>query len=164
MMHSAYKLNEQSDNIQLWCTPFPIWNQSVVPCPVLTIASWPAYRFLRRLVRWLVFQSLEEFSTVFLWSMQSKVLAFLSLLSVLWNSAFKLVYLSFFPWPLASLPFSAIWKASSDNRFVFLHFFFLGWSWSLPPVQCHEPLSIVLQVLCLSDLFYSLNLFVTSTV
>ena len=27
-----------------------------------------------------------------------------------------------------------------------------GWSWSLPPVQCHEPLSIVLQALCLSDL------------
>ena len=27
-----------------------------------------------------------------------------------------------------------------------------GWSWSLPPIQCHEPLSIVLQVLCLSDL------------
>ena len=26
------------------------------------------------------------------------------------------------------------------------------WSWSLPPVQCHEPLSIVLQALCLSDL------------
>ena len=28
-----------------------------------------------------------------------------------------------------------------------------GCSWSLPPVQCHEPLSIVLQALCLSDLF-----------
>ena len=27
-----------------------------------------------------------------------------------------------------------------------------GYSWSLPPVQCHEPPSIVLQVLCLSDL------------
>ena len=38
--------------IQPWCTPFPIWNQSVVPCPVLTVASWPAYRFLKRQVRW----------------------------------------------------------------------------------------------------------------
>ena len=47
MMYSAYKLNKQGDNIQPWCTPFPIWNQSVVPCPVLTVASWPAYRFLR---------------------------------------------------------------------------------------------------------------------
>ena len=38
----------------LWRTPFPIWNQSVVPCPVLTVASWPAYRFLKRQVRWSV--------------------------------------------------------------------------------------------------------------
>ena len=42
MMYSAYKLNKQGDNIPPWCTPFPIWNQSVVPCPVLTVASWPA--------------------------------------------------------------------------------------------------------------------------
>ena len=51
-MYSTYKLNKPSDNIQPWHTPFPILNQSVVPCPVLTIASWPAYRFLRRQVRW----------------------------------------------------------------------------------------------------------------
>ena len=52
MMYSAYKLNKQGDNIQPWHTPFLIWNQSVVPCPVLTVASWPVYRFLRRQVRW----------------------------------------------------------------------------------------------------------------
>ena len=45
MMYSAYKLNKQGGNIQPWCTPFPIWNQSTVPCLVLTIVSWPAYRF-----------------------------------------------------------------------------------------------------------------------
>ena len=50
MMNSAQKLNKQGDNIQPRRTPFPIWNQSVVPCPVLTVASWPAYRFLKRLV------------------------------------------------------------------------------------------------------------------
>ena len=38
MMYSEYKLNKQSDNIQPWHTPFPIWNPSVVPCPVLTVA------------------------------------------------------------------------------------------------------------------------------
>ena len=38
-MCSAYNLNKQGDNIQPWCTPFPIWNQSV-PCPVLTVASF----------------------------------------------------------------------------------------------------------------------------
>ena len=52
MMYSAYKLNKQGDNIQSWCTPFPNWNQSNVPCLVLTVASWPAYRFLKRQVRW----------------------------------------------------------------------------------------------------------------
>ena len=49
---SEYKLNKQSDNIQPWCPPFPIWNQSVVLCLVLTVASGPVYRLLRRQVRW----------------------------------------------------------------------------------------------------------------
>ena len=44
-MYSAYKLNKQGHNIQPWRTPFPIWNQSGIPCLVLTVASWPAYRF-----------------------------------------------------------------------------------------------------------------------
>ena len=52
MMYIAFKLNKQGDNIQPWHSPFPIWNQSVGPCSVLTVASWPAYRFLSRQVRW----------------------------------------------------------------------------------------------------------------
>ena len=52
MMYSAYKLNKQDDNIQPWHTPILIWNQSVVSCLVLTVASWPTYRFLRRQIRW----------------------------------------------------------------------------------------------------------------
>ena len=43
--------NKQGDNVHPWPTPFPIWNQPVVPCPVLTVASWPEYRFLSRQVR-----------------------------------------------------------------------------------------------------------------
>ena len=43
---------KQGDNIQPWLPLFPIWNQSVVSCLVLTVASWPAYRFLRGQVRW----------------------------------------------------------------------------------------------------------------
>ena len=39
MMYSAYKLNKQGDKIQPCCTPFPIRNQAVVPCAVLTVAS-----------------------------------------------------------------------------------------------------------------------------
>ena len=75
MMSSAYQLNKQDDNIQPWHTPFLILNQAVVPCAVLTVASWPAYRFLRRQVRrsgnlifWRIFHCL-------LWSTQSKAVA-----------------------------------------------------------------------------------------
>ena len=51
MMYSAYTWNNQCDSIQPWRTPFLSWNQSAVPCPILTVASWPAYRFLGRQVR-----------------------------------------------------------------------------------------------------------------
>ena len=57
-----------------WCTPFPIWNQSVVPCLVPTVASWHANRFLRRQVRWSgVPISLRIFHSLW-WSTQSKAL------------------------------------------------------------------------------------------
>ena len=52
MMYSAQKLNKKGDNAQLYHTVFLILNQSIVPCPVLTIASWPTHRFLRRQLRW----------------------------------------------------------------------------------------------------------------
>ena len=52
LMYSTYNLNKQDDNRQACHTPFPILNQSVFPCRVLTVASWVAYRFLRRQVRW----------------------------------------------------------------------------------------------------------------
>ena len=74
VLYSAYKLNKQGDNIQPWHTSFPIWNQSIIPCQVLTVASWPTYRFLRREVRW---YDIPIFLRVFhslLWSTQSKVL------------------------------------------------------------------------------------------
>ena len=74
MMYSAYKLNNQGDNIQPWCTPFPIWNRSVVPCPVLTVASWPAYRFLKRQVRWSGIPISWRIFHSLLWSTQSKAL------------------------------------------------------------------------------------------
>ena len=51
MMYSEYTLNKQGDNTQPWHIHFLIWNQTVVPCPVLTAASWPEYIFLRRQVR-----------------------------------------------------------------------------------------------------------------
>ena len=58
MMYSADKLNKQGDKIQSWHTPFLIWNRSVVPCSVLMVASWLAYRFPGGRSDGLVFPSL----------------------------------------------------------------------------------------------------------
>ena len=75
MMCYANKLNnKQGGNIQPWGTPFPIWNQSVVPCPVLTVASWPPYRFLRRQVRWSGISISWRIFHSLLWSTKSKAL------------------------------------------------------------------------------------------
>ena len=43
---------------------FPDLEPVRVPSPVLTVASWPAYRFLKRQVRWSGIPIFEEFSTV----------------------------------------------------------------------------------------------------
>ena len=48
-MYSAYKLSKQGYSLDIL---FPIWNESVVPCLVLTVASWPEYKFHRRQIRW----------------------------------------------------------------------------------------------------------------
>ena len=74
MMYSTYKLNKQGDNVQPWHTPFPIWKQSIVLCPVLTVASWPAYRFLRRLLRWSGIPISWRIFHSLLWSTQLKPL------------------------------------------------------------------------------------------
>ena len=75
------------------------------------------------LKRSLVFPILLFSSISLHWSLRK---AFLSLLAILWNSAFKWVYLSFSPLPFTSLIFLVFFKASSNNHFAFLHFFFLG--------------------------------------
>ena len=52
MVYSVYRLYKQVDSREPCGIPFSILNQSVVPYRVLTVASWPTYRFLRREVRW----------------------------------------------------------------------------------------------------------------
>ena len=70
----------------------------------------------------LVFRDPADVGNLMHWSLRK---AFLSLLAILWNSAFKCVYLSFSPLPFSSLLFIAVCKASSNNHLAFLHFFFL---------------------------------------
>ena len=64
-LYSASTLNKQGDNIQPWCTPFPIWNQSVVPCPVQLLVPDLHIGFSGGRLGGMVFPSLSEFSTVY---------------------------------------------------------------------------------------------------
>ena len=65
--HSTNRLYKQSCNIQTCCTLFPILNQSIVSCLVLAVASWSAYRFLNRNVRWsgiLISKNFSRFAVI----------------------------------------------------------------------------------------------------
>ena len=88
--------------------------------------------------------------------------AFLSLLASLWNSTFRGLYLSFSLLLFASL-FAAIFQASSDSHFAFLHFFSM--EMFLIPVSCTMSwTSIHRSSGILSMRSSPLNLFLTSTV
>ena len=119
MMYSAHKLNKQGDNVQPWCIPFPIWNQSVVPCLVLTVAPWPAYRFLRRWARWSgilfslrIFRSLlcSTESKAWAQSVKQKQMFF-------WNSlAFSMIQQMLAVWAPVLLPFvNPVWTSGSPQ-------------------------------------------------
>ena len=110
------------------CHLFLISSASVRSIPFLSfivpIFAWNIpLVYLIFLTRSLVFRILLFSSISLHWLLRKP---FLSLLAILWNSVFRWIYLSFHPLPFTSLLFSAICKASSDNHFVFLHFFFLG--------------------------------------
>ena len=75
IMYSAYKLNQQGDNVQPGHTPFPVLNQSIFPFLVLIVASRLAYRFLRRQVRWSGIPISWRIYHRSLWSTQSNALA-----------------------------------------------------------------------------------------
>ena len=118
------------------CHLFLISSASVSSIPFLSfiepIFAWNVLLVsLIFLKRSLVFPILLFSSISLHWSLRK---AFLSLLAILWNSAFKWIYLSFSPLLFTSLLFTAICKASSDSHFAFLHFFSLGMV--LLPVSC----------------------------
>ena len=127
------------------CHLFLIFSASVRSIPFLSfmvpIFAWnvPLVYFIF-LKRSLVFPILLVSSVSLYWSLRK---VFLSLLAILWNSAFRWVYLSFSPLPLASLLFSTICKASSNNHFDFFHFFFLRMvfisaSYTMLPTSVHS--------------------------
>ena len=115
---SIFKLNKQGDSIQPWCTPFPLWHQYVVPCSVLIVASWPAYRCLRTQVRWcgipisknfpqfVVIHTVKAFSIV----NEAEVDFFLEF------SCFSMIQQILGTWSLVPLPFlNLAWKSGSSQ-------------------------------------------------
>ena len=126
--------------VVIWVIKLSLYSSSVYSCHLLissaSVRSIPFLSFIVPIFAWngplvsliflkrsLVFHILSFTSISLLWSLRK---AFLSLLAVLWNSAFRWVYLSVSPLPFNSLLFSAICKPPSDNHFAFWHFFFLG--------------------------------------
>ena len=87
---------------------------------------WKGHLFLVLVLEGLLFSSISLH-----WLLRK---AFLSLLAILWNYSFRCLYLSFSPLLLTSLLFTAIFKASPDSHFAFLHFFSM--EMVLIPVSC----------------------------
>ena len=100
------------------------------------------------------------FSSISLhWSLKK---AFLSLLAILWNSAFRCLYLSFSTLLFSSLLFTAICNASPDSHFAFLHFFSMGMV--LIPFSCTmSQTSFHSSSGTLSIRYRPLNLFLTAS-
>ena len=162
----------------LGCEDLSLYSSSVCSCHLFLISSAsvrsiPFLYFIEPIFAWnvpllsliflmrsLVFHILL-FSFISLhWSLKK---AFLALLSILWNSAFRCLYLSFSPLLFISLIFTAICKASPDSHFAFLHFFSMGMvlipvSYTMSRTSFHSSSGT------LSIRSRPLNLFLTSTV
>ena len=150
---SAYSCHFLISSISVRSIPFLSYIESIFAWNVPLVS-------LIFLKRSLVFPILLFSSVSLHWSLRK---AFLSLPAILWNSAFRWVYISFPPLLFASLLYTAICKASSDSHFSFLHFFFLGMF--LIPVSCTmSQTSVHSSSGTLSIRSSPLNLFLTSTV
>ena len=90
------------------------------------------------------------FSSISLhWSLKKTFLSLLAILGTLPSNGYVFPFLLC----LLLLFFSQLLVSPSQPTILpFGISFSWGWPWSLPPVQCHEPLSIALQALFLSDL------------
>ena len=115
-MYSLYKLNKQGDNIQPCHTPFPIWNLSVIPCPVLTTASWSAYRFLRRHVKW---SGVPTSWRIFQFVVIHTVKSFGAVNKAEVDVFLELSYFSMIQWILAIWSVSSAFSKSSMNIWKF---------------------------------------------
>ena len=126
MMYSAYKLNNQGDDIQHWCTPYLIWNQSVVPCPVLTVASWPAHRFLKKQLRWSGIPiSWRIFQFVLIYTVKGFSIVNEADFIFWYSLAFSMIQRMLAIWYLVPLPF--LNPACTSGSSQFMYWWSLAW-------------------------------------
>ena len=86
---------------------FPCLDPVCYSCPVLTVASWQAYRFLREQVRWYGIPISWRISHCLLWFIQSKALvsSIKQNYMFFWNSlAFSMIQQMLAHWSLVPLP------------------------------------------------------------
>ena len=133
---SLFKLSLPSPGswISLWysssaysCNIFLILSASIPYnfCPLLCPSLHELFPwYLIFLKRPLVFPILLFSSVSLHWSQRK---AFLFLLAIFWNSAFRCVYLSFYPLPVSPL-FSAIWRLPQTPILPFCISFSCRWS------------------------------------
>ena len=123
MIYSAYRLNKQSDNIQSWCTPYSIFNQSIVPCLVLTCfliciqAFWKTSKVVwyshlfKKFPQFVLIHTVKDFSIV----SEAEKYVFLKLSCFLCGP----MNVGNFPWTLVLL---SLWNTawtSGSSRFTY---------------------------------------------
>ena len=131
-----------------------LYSSSVYSCHLFLISyasvrSLPFLPFIESIFAWnvplvslifskrsLIFPILLFSSISLHWSLRK---AFLSLLAILWNSAFRCLYLSLSPLLSASFLSQLFVRPPQTAILLFCISFPWGWSWSLSSVQCHEP-------------------------
>ena len=129
MMQSAYKLNKQWQcTVLMYTVPFPVWNQSVVPCPVLTVATWTACisqgagkvvwysHLLKNFPHFIVIYTVKSFGIV----NKAEVDVFLGL-----SCFFSMIQRMLALWSLVLLPFlNPAWTSGSSQ---FTYCWSLAW-------------------------------------
>ena len=97
------------------------------------------------LKRSLVFPILLFSSISLHWSLRKSFYLFLLFFGTLYSNGYIFPFLLY----LLLLFFSELFVRPPQTTILpFCISFSWGWSWSLPPIQCHKPPSIVLQALC----------------
>ena len=143
MMYSAYKVNKQSDNIHHDVLLSQFGTSQLFNVWFLTLASWPAYRFLRRQVRWSGIPISLRISHSLLWSTQrlyrslwsgSRCFSEIPLLSLQSKQMLAI-------WSLVPLPF--LNSACTSESSWFMYPWSLAWRLLSITLLTHEMTTLV---------------------